>query len=100
MRRILLSGLVTLLFCMHYACALAETEPQRFGLVDAIRQAFDGNHQYRSLLNSVQVAELDYEQARSAFKTKLQTSLNSDARSGAEVGSSYRLGLSKQNESG
>lgn len=94
--------IICMFLLLAASCAFGESGPwvEQLTLNDAVRQALQGNHQYRSLLNSVQVAELDYEQARSAFKTKLKSSLNSDARSGAEVGSSYRLGLSKQNESG
>ena len=71
-----------------------------YSLQDAIEQALEGNHQYRSLLNSVEIAEMDYVKARSAFKTKLTGNLNSDARNGAEIGSAYNLGLRKRNESG
>jgi len=74
--------------------------PAVFSLQDAIDKALLSNHQYRSLINSVEVAELDYEMARSVFKTKLRGKMNSDARNGADIGSTYNLGLSKRNESG
>lgn len=74
--------------------------PTVYSLQQAVDQAMLGNHQYRNLLNSVELAELDYEKARSVFKTKLRGNVNSDARSGADVGSTYNLGLQKRNVSG
>ncbi|MFQ5634938.1 MAG: TolC family protein [Gammaproteobacteria bacterium] len=82
------------------AAAGGDAEPNVLSLQDAISQALLSNHQYRSLVNGVAVAELDYEMARSVFKTKLRGNMNSDARSGADIGSTYNLGLSKRNESG
>ena len=78
----------------------SEAGPSVYSLQDAINEALLGNHQYRSLVNGVEVAELDYEMARSVFKTKLRGHMNSDARNGADIGSTYNLGLSKRNESG
>lgn len=74
--------------------------PHVFSLQDAINEAMLRNHQFRSLVNGVEVAGLDYEMARSVFKTKLRGQMNSDARNGADIGSTYNLGLSKRNESG
>jgi len=71
-----------------------------YSLQQAVDQALLSNHQYRNLLNSVEVAELDYEKARAVFKTKLKGNLNSDARNGADVGSTYNIGLRKRNMSG
>lgn len=76
------------------------TAPAVYSLQQAVDQALLSNHQYRNLLNSVELAELDYEKARSVFKTKLRGNINSDARSGADVGSTYNLGLQKRNVSG
>ncbi|MGI9342049.1 MAG: TolC family protein [Gammaproteobacteria bacterium] len=77
-----------------------DSTPSMYSLQDAIDQAMLKNHQFRSLVNGVEVAGLDYEMARSVFKTKLRGQMNSDARNGADIGSTYNLGLSKRNESG
>ncbi len=71
-----------------------------YSLREAVDQALLANHQYRNLLNSVEVAELDYDKARAVFRTKLKGNLNSDARNGADVGSIYNLALQKRNMSG
>lgn len=77
-----------------------EPAPRFYTLRQAVNQALLGNPDYRNLLNSVEVAQLDYEKARAVFKTKLKGNLNSDARSGADIGSTYNLGLQKRNMSG
>lgn len=85
----------------HTAAAAVESATRsRFTLLEAVNEALLSNHQYRNLLNSVELAELNYEKARSVFKTKLRGNVNSDARSGADIGSTYNLGLQKRNMSG
>ena len=77
-----------------------EAAPDVYTLQEVIDQALLGNAEYRNLINSVEVSRLDYEKARAVFKTKLQGNVNTDARSGAEIGSTYNLGLNKRNTSG
>ncbi len=77
-----------------------ETDSSIYSLRQAIDRALLANHQYRTLLNSVEVAQLDYDKARAVFRTKLKGNVNSDARSGADIGSTYNLGLQKRNISG
>lgn len=66
----------------------------------AIELALRENYQYLNVISDAEMAELDYEAARSVFKTRFGSRLISDARLGAEVGSSYSMFLTKDNESG
>ncbi|MEM1112306.1 MAG: TolC family protein [Pseudomonadota bacterium] len=66
----------------------------------AVAYALNANHQMLNLIDKTALSELDYESARSVYKTRFGSSLSSDARLGAEVGSTYSLFMDKANESG
>src|SRR5690606_17194261 len=51
-------------------------------------------------LDYAEMADIDYENARAIYRTKFQSSTASDARSGADVGSTYSLAASKRYPSG
>ncbi|TGD75326.1 TolC family protein [Mangrovimicrobium sediminis] len=69
-------------------------------LDDAVAFALRANHRYLNLVDQVAASDLDYEAAQTVYKTHFGSSLSSDARLGAEVGSSYSLFMDKRNESG
>lgn len=73
---------------------------ERLSLDNAIALALQANHQQLTLVDSVELAELDYSNARAAYKTKFLASSRSNARSGAELGSQNGLYLKKRNLSG
>lgn len=67
---------------------------------DAVAFAMTSNHRYLNLIDETAMSELDYESARSVYRTRFGSSVSSDARSGAEVGSTYSVYMNKNNESG
>lgn len=69
-------------------------------LQHAIDQALIANPGYLNLQDQAIIADMKLENARSVYKTKFASSTSSDARSGADVGSTYNLYLNKRNESG
>lgn len=69
-------------------------------LPQAIELALMNNPEFLNSLDYAEMAEIDYESARAIYKTKFQSITASDARSGAEVGSTYSLAASKKYESG
>lgn len=97
---------MTRLYCcllLLYSCTLHAAETPHLPVLaidDAINLALEANHRYLNLMDQTQLSELDYESARSVYRTKFGTSISTDARSGADVGSTYALFLNKRNESG
>ena len=69
-------------------------------LSEAIERALINNPEFLNSLDYAEMAEIDYENARSIYRTKFQSSTASDARSGADVGSTYSLAASKRYPSG
>lgn len=69
-------------------------------LRQAIDTALEHNLDYRQLTTNAELAGIALEDVRAVFNTKFSSSFTSDARSGAEIGSNFDLGLRKQNESG
>lgn len=74
--------------------------PALLSLDEAVDLALKQNPDYLGILSNIELAELDMEQARSAYRTKFYSSLNTDARIGSELGSTYNIGVRKQRESG
>jgi len=75
-------------------------DAQVLRLSDAITRALAQNHDYLNLLSSIEGAELDLEDARSEFRRQFYTRLDSDARVGAELGKTFRSGMSQRFEGG
>ena len=66
----------------------------------AVALARSGNPDYLKLLDEVTRADLDLEQARAAFRTRIHSNLSSESRLGSEFGSTYSLGISRRLRSG
>lgn len=66
----------------------------------AMAHAMTHNHKILNLIDQVSMSDLDYESARSVYRMQFGSSLSSNARVGAEVGSAYSTYMSKENESG
>lgn len=75
-------------------------EESSLGLSDAITRALANNYDYLNLLSSIEGAELDLEDARATFRRQFYTRIDSDARVGAELGSTFRSGVQQRMESG
>lgn len=95
------------ILCCWFAALLATTntlaetpEAVRITLPQAIAMALDSNPVYLNSLDYVEMAAIDYESARAIYRTKFRSSTATDARSGADVGSTYSLYLDKLNPSG
>ncbi|MFA5630900.1 MAG: TolC family protein [Porticoccaceae bacterium] len=69
-------------------------------LPHALEIALDNNPLYLNSLDYVEMAEIDFESARAIYKTKFRSSTTTDARSGADTGSTYNLYLEKLNPGG
>ncbi len=69
-------------------------------LEQAIDRALQKNYRHLDRMDEVTLAELDFGKVRSDFRTQLRASGNSNAINGAELGSYYGIGLSKDNVSG
>ena len=83
-----------------FAATVAHAETEILDLNSAIDIALRENHQYLNVISDAEIAELDYEAARSVFRTRFGSRMSSDARLGAELGSTYSVYLAKDNESG
>ena len=81
------------------AASAADNEPI-LRLPDAIIRALSQNHEYLNLLSSIETAELDLEDARGEFRRQFYTRLDSNARIGSELGTTFRSGMSKRLEGG
>ncbi len=92
-------AILTLLLLAELAFAQARSAVE-LNLERAVELALVGNPDYLGLLNNVERAELDLEQARSLFKTQIVTSFDSDARTGAQIGSFFQVGVRKRSTSG
>jgi outer membrane protein TolC len=66
----------------------------------AIERALERNPVFLSLKSGVGIAELDLESARSVFATRFASHVNSNDRTGAELGSVYQARISKLMQSG
>jgi len=75
-------------------------EPDVLRLSDAVTRSLAQNNEYLNLLSSIEGAELDLEDARSEFRRQFYTRLDSDARVGAELGKTFRSGVSQRFEGG
>lgn len=69
-------------------------------LPEAIELALVNNPEFLNSLDYAEMAEIDYESARAIYKTKFQSVTATDARSGADVGSTYSLAASKKYQTG
>ena len=78
----------------------ATAEEGALQLGEAITRALANNHDYLNMLSSIEGAELDLEDARSSFRRQFYTRMESDARVGAELGSTFRSGVQQRTESG
>lgn len=67
---------------------------------DAVQRALKSNHNYLNSLTDIDIAQLDYDDARHVYKTRIASSLSTDARSGSDLGSTCSLYMTKQNPSG
>ncbi len=94
------ASLIAALLAIVSGPAGVSAQTTTLSIEDAVDIALEANFKLLNLVDQNEVSELDYESARSAYKTKFGSSASSDARSGAEVGSTYSLYLSKKNESG
>lgn len=88
------------LFLSLVSTWLHASESNLLTLEDAIHLALQENHNHLNLIARSEMSELDYESARSVYKTRFGSRMSSDARSGAEVGSAYGVFLNKDNPSG
>ena len=95
-----LSALTILLALFTEQVLSDEQFSTKLQLQDAINMALSANHGFLNLADQAQIAELDYTSARSVYKTKFASAMSSDARSGADVGSTYNIYLHKMNPSG
>jgi outer membrane protein TolC len=80
--------------------ASADGAPRRLTLGDAIDTALQRSPVYTALANDLELARLELERARDAFRTRFTSRMNSSDRTGAELGSTYEIGLSRQMQSG
>ncbi|MFA5549039.1 MAG: TolC family protein [Porticoccaceae bacterium] len=80
--------------------ALRGEELATLSLPEAIELALVNNPEFLNSLDYAEMADIDYENARAIYRTKFQSSTASDARSGADVGSTYSLAASKRYPSG
>lgn len=80
--------------------AVADDAPPLLTLSEAIDTALHRSPIYIALANDLDVARLDLESARNAFRTRFTSSMNSSDRTGADLGSTYEVGLSRLLESG
>ena len=69
-------------------------------LNEAITIALTRNYEQLDRIDDVALAELDFGNVRSNYRTKFRASGNSNAVNGAELGSYYGIGVSKENLSG
>ena len=67
---------------------------------EAIQLALDNNPDYQQLLDSVKVAKLDLELARSVFRGKLSSTASTQSRLGSDLGKNFSLAMSKRLRSG
>ena len=86
------------------ACAVAAAEPLpatgALSLDDAVRIAHERNPDYRALQYALSLAALDLESARSVFRSQFTSRFDTSDRTGAMLGSTYELGVSKLSETG
>lgn len=66
----------------------------------AVHRALANNREHLGRLDDVTLAELDYDQVRSAYRTQFRASGNSNAINGAELGSYYGVGVFRDTVSG
>ena len=83
-----------------YVLQLVAAENTVLSLDSSIGMALRENHRQLNLINQAEIAELDYQGARSVYKTRFGSRMSSDARSGADVGSVYSMFVNKDNQSG
>jgi outer membrane protein TolC len=67
---------------------------------EAIQLALDNNPQYQQLLDSVKVAKLDLELARSVFRSRISSTASTQSRLGSDLGKYFSLAVSKKLRSG
>jgi len=97
-----LTGLLSLLILLiaDSPFVAGEESERVITLPQAIELALVNNPEFLNSLDYAEMAEIDYESARAIYRTKFQSTTASDARSGAEVGSTYSLAASKKYQSG
>ena len=92
----LLVGLALLLL----SALSSELAAREISLDDAIRIARQNNHDHLNRVDEVAMAELDYESVRANYRTQFRASGNSNAINGADLGSYYRVAVSRSTLSG